>query len=252
MGTMITLDVGGISVDWSKNSRGADHGSLFLETDRKRIPSDQIDYNYFSERGEDPDEMELAFVSKLRNLLPRLELLGFTLDKAEASYAAEVASYRSTEFEDAESEPHHVMSFAEFCAFVAAHPISQLDDTFVGGIAEDDEKKIRGRFTSEKIAGLPIHSFTDHDAYSERTYFGSLINLFHPYTVLRVLGTVPENLDLDVVWQYGPLVEAGWADSDDFTPYARRSETFLIATEGSSDVHILRRAFDLLRSDVSH
>jgi hypothetical protein len=53
-----------------------------------------------------------------------------------------------------------------------------------------------------------------------------------------------------VVWQYGPLVEAGWANESDFTPGARRTQTFLIATEGSSDAYVLKHAFALLRPEI--
>jgi hypothetical protein len=34
MGTEITLSFGGLDMDWSKNSRGTDHGMLFQEKDR--------------------------------------------------------------------------------------------------------------------------------------------------------------------------------------------------------------------------
>lgn len=255
MGTEITLDVGGISVDWSKNDRGNDHGSLFHETDRKRVRSEQIDYDHFAEHGEEPDDMEMAFVCKLRDVVPRLELLGFTLAMAAADYAALVArrqSMASSEIEDEENDgTADAMSFAEFCAFVAAHPVESLDETFVTGITEEHETIVRGRFTEEVTARLPVDSYGLRDAYSERTYFGSLVGLFHPYTVLRILAAAPANLDLDVVWQYGPLVESGWAEKEEFYPCARRRETFLIATEGSSDVYILHRAFGLLRPDVA-
>ena len=40
MGTEISLDIAGLSVDWSKNHRGADHGFLFQSDDRGRIPWD--------------------------------------------------------------------------------------------------------------------------------------------------------------------------------------------------------------------
>ena len=33
-------------------------------------------------------------------------------------------------------------------------------------------------------------------------------------------------------------------------PHARRTQTFLIATEGSSDVHILKQALALLRPGI--
>lgn len=138
MGTEITLDVGGISVDYSKNYRGNDHGSLFQETDRRRVRSEQIDYDYFAENGEDPADVEMAFVCKLRDVVPRLELLGFTLRTAEADYAALLARRRSTASSDDEDDeddedPTDDMSFAEFCAFVGAHAVQDLDGNLCFG-----------------------------------------------------------------------------------------------------------------------
>ena len=60
MGTEITLNIGGITLTYSKNHLGVDHGSLFHEKDRKRLKSDRIDYDYFKETGEDSSEMEMA------------------------------------------------------------------------------------------------------------------------------------------------------------------------------------------------
>jgi hypothetical protein len=65
-----------------------------------------------------------------------------------------------------------------------------------------------------------------------------------------MLAENPANLDADVTWQYGPLVEGGYETEDRFVPGVNRSQTFLIATEGSSDTHILKRAFELLRPEI--
>jgi hypothetical protein len=46
------------------------------------------------------------------------------------------------------------------------------------------------------------------------------------------------------------LVDAGWADESEFIPGARRSRTFLVATEGSSDAHILKHALALLAPEI--
>jgi HEPN/Toprim N-terminal domain 1 len=78
-----------------------------------------------------------------------------------------------------------------------------------------------------------------------------LINILHPYAVLRILAQNQSNLDANVVWQYGPLVSSGWATESEFVPGARRTQTFLIATEGSSDTHILQHAFLLLRPEIA-
>lgn len=92
----------------------------------------------------------------------------------------------------------------------------------------------------------------DHDdlAWSERSYFGSVINVLDAYFMLQIFAQNPANLESDVVWQYGPLVRNGWAQTSEFFGLARRRETYLIATEGSSDAHILQHALALLRPEI--
>lgn len=252
MGTEISLDIGGLSIDWSKNSRGADHGALFQEGDRKPIRSDQIDYDYFAEHGEDPGPMEMALVRRLQDVVPRLELLGFTLETAKAQYLGAVAACREErqDFDEGDAQaPPDLMSFNEFCTFVTAHPVQGLDDTFVDSL---DEEKSRGRFSDDRVTDrIPRSVFDSWSAYSERSYFGSLIGILQPYALLRVLAESPDNLEAELVWRYGPLVEAGYASENEFTPGAQRTQTFLIATEGSSDVHIISHAFSVLRPEIA-
>jgi hypothetical protein len=86
LGTEITLEVGGMGITYSKNHMGIDHGSLFQESDRKPFRSDLLDYEYFESEGEDPTSSEMAFVRALKDVAPRLELLGFNLDRVEREY----------------------------------------------------------------------------------------------------------------------------------------------------------------------
>jgi HEPN/Toprim N-terminal domain 1 len=79
VGTEITLDVAGLTLDFSKNFVGSDHGALFQRMDRKRICSEQIDYEYCEENEGDTAPMEMGFTRKLKDVLPRLEFLGFTI-----------------------------------------------------------------------------------------------------------------------------------------------------------------------------
>lgn len=88
MGTEITLDVAGVTVTYSKNHRGIDHGSLFQERDRKAIKSGQLDYDWYTEEGEDPTPSEMAFTRPLKDVVPRLELLGFNLERVRREYDA--------------------------------------------------------------------------------------------------------------------------------------------------------------------
>lgn len=256
MGTSIELAIGGIAVDWTKNSRGNDHGPLFQEQDRKRIRSDQIDYEYFECEQESPGGMEMAFSRTLGSLLPRLELLGYTLATVRRLYERRAKEWQSYMSEDDPPGDENVivepLTFDEFVAFVRVHPIGALNDRYEPEIDKQADKRIRGRFDgSDTTTRIPSDPEREGNAYSERTYFGVLIDFLHPYAVLRLLAECPLNLELDVVWQYGPLVHAGWAEADEFKPSARRAQTVLIATEGTSDIHILTHAITLLRPEVA-
>lgn len=248
MGTEIVLSLGGLDLAYSKNSIGLDHGFLFQEEDRKRVHGTQIDYDYF--KGQDDAElaaMEAAFTCPLRDVVPRLDLLGFSLPRVESDYQVAVRTWREEYYGD--GEPPEPMSFEEFRAFALSHDIASLDNTFVDDL---DETRVKGRFAGyANINRITTSMLENGNAYSERSFFGDLISFMHPYGALRLLAENPANLDQDLTWQYGPLVDSGWASVEEFNAGARRSQRFLIATEGSSDVHILRHAFSLLRPGVA-
>jgi hypothetical protein len=252
VGTEITLEVGGLTLDWNKNRRGNDHGILFQPKDRKRVSSQEIDYEYFAENDEDPGPMEMAFCRPLREVVPRVELLGYSLENIKNVYQACSENWREehtylTDDQNGETTLS-LMNFEEFYAFATAYPLHELDNQFVASL---DPEQVRGRFANElEKQRIPYFSPHDIQAYSERSYFWALLGFLHPYAVLRLLGENAGNLDTEVVWQYGPVVEAGYASVDEFVPGVKRTQTFLIATEGSSDAHILKRAFELLRPEV--
>lgn len=250
MGTEITLDVAGVAVTYSKNHRGIDHGSIFQELDRKTVKSDQLDYDWYEQEGEDPAPSEMAFTRPLKDVVPRLELLGFNLMRVQREYDAVARNWleerQSLQDEDDEPTPN-LMNFAEFLAFATAHPLVSLDDTFISGTDDASEAKMRGRFDGMEFERIPTYDSYEIQAHSERSFFGALVDILHPYSVLRLLAEATANKEAPVVWQYGPLVQNGWATEREFVPCARRTETFLIATEGSSDVHILKHALALLR-----
>lgn len=248
MGTEIYLKVGPVMLDWSKNSRGDDHGVLFQEHDRTHIHSDQTDYACCEEHGIDAEPNERALVRTLKSIVPRLDLLGFTVDTARSEYeriAADCADYQD---EDASFLPP--LHFSEFLAFLSRHPLGTLDDTFIEGFDEESTRRMQGRFASDPaVSRIPTWDGSG-DGYSEASYFASLIRILHPYSVMRLLALVPDNLQTDVSWEYGAMVVNGWAGEEAFTACARRKQTFLIATEGTSDVHILKHALSLLMPDI--
>lgn len=252
MGTIIDLTVGGVSVDWSKNFRGNDHGVLFQGQDRQRLHSEQAD------DVDDDDELDqvsrMVFTRPLRALVPRLELLGYRIETVRHIYEQMAKNWKDDQI-DYDNEAQEVLeplTFEEMLDFVRSYPIQQLDGRFVEEFDERGKRKIQGRFAGlETVAHIPVNPDHASNAYSERSYFGVLIDFLDPYAALRLLAENPANLDQNVVWEYGPLVNAGWADASEFVPCARREQTILIATEGSSDVHILKRAIEVLRPEVA-
>ncbi|MDE0390614.1 MAG: HEPN/Toprim-associated domain-containing protein [Rhodospirillales bacterium] len=253
MGTEISLDIAGLSVDWSKNRRGADHGFLFQSDDRRRIPCED-DYP-----DDDPGRSlrEMAFIRPLRSVLPRLELLGHTLATAEADYervaAVCVEDRRSLREEGIGEElPLELMSFGEFKEFVTGDAIADLDDSFSSDLTDEGKRRTKGRLADNTITGrVPTTDAFDVDGYSERSFFGSLIGFLHPYNVLRLLAENERNVHADLEWRYGPLVCDGWAQEEEFISEARRAQTFLIATEGKSDTRIIKHAISLLRPEIA-
>lgn len=179
LGTEITLDVAGVSVTYSKNHRGIDHGSIFQEQDRKAIKSNQLNYDWFEEVGEDPTPFEIAFTRPLKHVVPRLELLGFNLERVRREYDAVAQGWleERQSLQDDDNEPiPDLMGFAEFCAFATAYPLDSLDDTFISGSDDASEEKIRGRFNGMQFERIPGYRSYDIRAYSERSFFGELID----------------------------------------------------------------------------
>lgn len=255
MGTEITLDIAEAHLTYAKNSRGWDHGSLFQEADRRRLKSSAIDYDYMASEGVDPADMEMGFSRTLGELAPRLEMLGFTLARVRADYelaASTARDERAQRLHDDEPAAD-VMGFEAFVAFATRHDLKDLDHSF--DLSGDDtarEARIQGRFGDDTVkAGLPFYEPYSPNAWSERGYLVDLISVMHPYSVLRVLAENVANLNEQVVWAYGMLVENGWALPAAFVAEARRTDTFLVATEGSSDAHILKHALALLRPQIA-
>lgn len=255
MSTPITLTVGDITLTYNTTHIGIDHGMLFQEADRQRRRHGSINYDYYEQHSDkDVAQSEMCFCRPLRSMVPRLELLGYTLTTVRAEYDRIVAQDYELRVEAGEPEVTSkpgLMNFEQFVIFIRAYVVSNLSDEFTQDY-DDEYRANRGLFANEPaIAQLPVgDAYRDTGGYSERSHFGNLIGFLSPYSVLRVLAENPANLDLDVVWDYGNFVAAGWAQNRDFVAGARRTQTYLIATEGTSDTHILKRAIALLQPEI--
>jgi hypothetical protein len=87
MGSIITLSLGALELDWAKNWISRNHSGLFLPTDVKSAP-----YYY----ADDVIEEKPAFVRSLRSVVRRLDLLGYSLSDCERLYCTAPGSLDRT------------------------------------------------------------------------------------------------------------------------------------------------------------
>lgn len=153
--------------------------------------------------------------------------------------------------------PSEFMSFEEFGAFCRRYPLSDLDDRDVVPGSEEEAKLPPGRFAAhaDEIRRIPCepdyYPWFAMQGRSEKSFFGSKVFVLDAYSMLQVLGQDGANADAELVWLYGPLVESGWEEESSFFAGARRKGRVLVATEGSSDASIVKRALGVLRPDVA-
>ena len=77
MGSIITLGLDRLELDWGKNGVGSNHSKLFL-------PGDIKDVTYFY--AENEREIKPGYARSLRSVVRRLELLGYTISKCKQIY----------------------------------------------------------------------------------------------------------------------------------------------------------------------
>jgi hypothetical protein len=170
-------------------------------------------------------------------MLPRLELLGHTLENARSEFCRLVATFEPMRFDD---EPMCVPTFDEFALL-----LSKLDISKVSGRYDDDHDL--GEFFSEEIArriGLVGKPWQLRD-------IGEYLENYSPTSILRLLCENQNNLGLNVVWYFSEHLEEEWAERSDFVRPLLQEHRFLLVTEGSSDSLILSKAFELRRPQIS-
>ena len=229
MGTSIELTVGDVSLAYAKNFMGNDYGFLFQEADLTRRPYSGINYDYYSEHPDeqvDLAESELGFVWPLSRVLTRLRLLGHTLEGARAEYRA-ILEEAASVFDplDSADDAKPLLSFEEFCSLANLYPLSSLTTKYIELDSEERAAVAKGRFAAHasEFSRLP---WTDNsDMYwSESSYLSAKICILSPPSMLQIFGQDPENADAEVMWQFGPIVNAGWVDRDAFCAGAQRTQ----------------------------
>lgn len=256
MGTSIELCIGNVSLSYSKNHMGIDYGFLFQEGDLFDRNMDPIAYGSYEEHPEEMgelDEAEELFARTLSRILPRLEILGFTLEAARAEYQAVVAeAVELDSYSELEEKKYEYLSFEEFCNLVCRYPLSDLKSGYIEYETPDRDMLSQGRFAAD-IDEFDRIPWTDNsDSYwSETSFLSARVCILSAESMLRVFALNAANAEVEVTWAFGSIVHAGWVQREAFLPGAQQKQKVLIATEGVSDARIIRRSLDILRPDVA-
>jgi hypothetical protein len=256
MGTSIELCIGNVSLAYSKNFMGEDYGFLFQEGDLFRRKTDSINYDYYEEHPEEKEELaeaEELFARTLSRILPRLEILGFTLEAARVEYQAVVAEAEEmSSYSELEESRKEYLTFEEFCNLACRYPLSDLKSGYIEYETPDRDIISQGRFAADIDVFKRIPWTDNSDSYwSEASFLSARVCILSAESMLQVFALNAANAEVEVTWEFGPIVHAGWAQREAFQPGARQRQKVLIATEGASDARIIRRSLDVLRPDVA-
>ncbi|MGA2437489.1 MAG: HEPN/Toprim-associated domain-containing protein [Acidobacteriaceae bacterium] len=229
MGSVITLGIGRLELEWGKNNIYSNHSKLFAKGDLNEAV-----YYY----ADNLKETKPAYVRTLRDMVRRLELLGYTLHGAKRIYDESVADVPSY-------YPLFETSFAEFARIMRSISITEI------GLSEDED----GDFSLGELAKniLTKSEFTRVEPALKRMTIedGTFFENLDPYVTLRLLAENPANLDEEVAWRFEDVVSNGYVELSDLEEGLSDSDRFLIVTEGSSDAAILKNALPIVAPDVA-
>jgi hypothetical protein len=229
MGSIITLDIENLQIDWAKNDY-IDHSPLFLPTDVTVLP-----YYY----ADNVIEMREGLARPLGSVKNRLDLLGYHPRVLARRYAEQLATISDTYSEVPLSFDQLVCTLSSIDLGKAslAHNLADRHlGTFIGRSVIED---LKVRTT------LPPGITLDRDL--ERFF-----EYLDPYITLRLLAENPMNANRMLQWRYADVVDGGWVDREEIVKPLDYSLRVLVVTEGSSDSFILERAMTILRPDIAN
>jgi len=228
MGSLITLGVGKLEIDWGKNHFFNDHSCLFLPEDIKKIA-----YYYADNAIENKKGLSRALGSVKR----RLDLLGYSLGELKNLYQESLENIP-------DYYPDVNMDFEQFKTLMSSINLNKI------GLETNYEDYDLGEFISKYLFReneftnrIPNNVKLDND-------FGTFLENLDPYIILRLLAENPKNLNKNVQWRYTDVVEGGWVDENEIVKPLPIESKILIVTEGSSDSYIIEKSMKKLMPDI--
>lgn len=248
MGSMITLGIGRMEIDWGKNNTYRNHAALFQSHDIKQVPYYYVDM--------DTDKpiiiMKEGYSRKLSTVKRRLDLLGYSVYSIRKLYEDNIRVFEELGYK-------MCFTFDDFYSALSTIDVPQVDSVKIAVDYHENGYDL-GEYVRKCILKdpqieehLPItYDEQDGDNWRNLKYdLGVFLENLDPYITLRILVENPNNSDLELQWNIADVIEDGWVKREEIVHELTPQEKILLVTEGSSDSFIIRKALVSLYPDIS-
>ena len=237
MGTLLSLGIGNMELDWGKYNVYTDFSKLFQAEDYVEIP-----YIYQDEEGENKIVMKEGFSKKLSDMKMRLELLGYTIDGCHERYSELLYEHR------------------KHCG-----EINLSFDTFYSKLISIDASSINmmdleagfdnygcdfGEYGKEYIYKILKLSELLDECSDIRGIYEFLENI-DTNIVIRILADNASNANYEVQWRVADAIAEGWIEKEGILKGLNEEDKIMIVTEGSSDTFIISETIKKLYPNIS-
>lgn len=242
MGSIITLGIKKMDIDWGKNNYFNNHSILFQKDDF------EVELPYYYYNGDDSEKIiyEKGATKKLRFIKDRLNVIGYDLESCKKSY------YEAIQMFEYGTDEKVSISFEDFSKIISNINVLKVNnllsvlESFENGYGFLGEYFNKAIIKDEEL----LKRFEDHMQREINILDGEFLEMIHPYIILRLLAENSENLDYEVEWRYNDIVENGWVKKEDVILPISQKDKILIVTEGSTDSFIIKRAIHELYPHV--
>lgn len=218
MGSIITLGVDNLEIDWGKNNFFRNHSKLFLPEDIKNMS---------------------GYYRPLSKVKERLNLIGYTVEGCKDLFENQKSSIPNYYPDE------HLVPFEIFSKIISSVDVKKVS------LPDEPDYCDFGEYVTKNILQDPefTKQFPNFDKFE--TSDGEFYENIDPYITLRLLAENPDNLSEDVIWYFADVVEGGWISEEELYEGLDDSDRYLIVTEGSSDTKILKKSLHLLLKDLA-
>lgn len=228
MGSMITLGVGRMEIDWGKNHSFTDYSVLFQPSDIKQIP-----YYYVDTDTDKPIiEMKEGYARELSKIRKRLDLLGYDMDSIRRRYESAVKEHEEYGFKI-------LLTFESYFNAMKTINIPETN-TIVFEVEGYDNGYDFGEYVSKCVLKIPqikekilVQYQGNVPDWVNPTYDLSMfLENLDPYITLRILSENPNNANFEVQWNFADVIDGGWVNREDIVKGLSSNNKVLVVTEG--------------------